>query len=64
MKYDFAYSSTSRWVDSTGKNQGMGDRKEIFAFARDNGWDLVAVSDGIMYFKRPVSWTADEPAGA
>jgi hypothetical protein len=43
-------------------NQGMGDRKEIFAFARDNGWDLVSVSDGIMYFKRPVGWTADQPA--
>jgi hypothetical protein len=41
-------------------NQGMGDRKEIFAHARDNGWDLVAVSDGIMYFKRPVGWTAQE----
>jgi hypothetical protein len=61
VKYDFAYSSTSRWVDSTGMNQGMGDRKEIFAHARDNGWDLVAVSDGIMYFKRPVGWTAEAP---
>ncbi len=41
-----------RWVDTTGKNEAMGDRNAIFLFARDNGWELVAVAEGTMYFKR------------
>jgi hypothetical protein len=40
-------------------NQGMGDRNAIFVHARENGWELVCVAEGTMYFKRPVGWTAE-----
>ena len=42
-------------MDTTGVNMGMPDRVSIFKYARDNGWDLVAVADGILYFKRPIT---------
>jgi hypothetical protein len=59
MKYDYAYSSTARWVDTVGTNMSMSnDRVAIFKYARDNGWDLVAVDDGIYYFKRPIQESA------
>lgn len=41
-------------MDTLGANMSMPDRIAIFKYARDNGWDLVSVSDGILYFKKPV----------
>jgi hypothetical protein len=32
----------------------MQDRNAILLYARDNGWEMVAVSEGTIYFKRPV----------
>ncbi len=55
VKFEYAFSSSNRWVDTTGMNQSMGDRNTIFAFARDNGWELVTVAEGTMYFKRPIA---------
>ncbi len=54
MKFEYAYSSSARWVDTLGLNQGMRDKMEILKFARDNGWELVAIAEGTMYFKKPV----------
>ena len=55
MKYEYAWSSSNRWVDTTGKNEAMGDRNGIFCFARDNGWELVGISEGTLYFKKPLA---------
>jgi hypothetical protein len=55
VKFDYAYSSSSRWVDTTGVNLPLGDRNAVLAYARDNGWELVTVTEGTMYFKRLIS---------
>ena len=53
MKYEYATSSSNRWVDTSGKNEAMGDRNGILCYARDNGWEMVCVSEGTIYFRRP-----------
>ncbi|CAN5418882.1 hypothetical protein BH11ARM1_BH11ARM1_01880 [soil metagenome] len=53
MKYEYAWSSSNRWVDTTGKNESMGDRNSIMLYARNNGWELITVAEGTFYFKRP-----------
>jgi predicted nucleotidyltransferase len=55
VKFEYAYSSSSRWVDTLGTNQSMGDRNAILKYARDNGWEMITVSEGTMYFKKPVA---------
>ncbi|HSI72259.1 MAG TPA: hypothetical protein VK934_03710 [Fimbriimonas sp.] len=54
MKFEYAYSSSARWVDTTGANQTLGDKNAVFRFARDHGWDMVCVAEGTIYFKRPI----------
>lgn len=55
MKFEYAYSSSSRWVDTTGVNTAMPDRTAILKYARDNGWEMVTAMEGVLYFKRLIA---------
>jgi hypothetical protein len=61
VKFEYAWSSSSRWVDTNGTNQMLGDKAAVFAHARDNGWELVAIAEGTLYFKRPMQ-AKEDPA--
>ena len=61
MKFEYAYSSSSRWVDTSGKNSTMGDKMTVLTYARDHGWELIAIAEGTMYFKR--EWKPETSSG-
>jgi hypothetical protein len=54
VKFEYAYSSSARWVDTTGANQTLGDKNAVFRHASENGWELICVAEGTLYFKRPM----------
>ena len=52
MKLAYAWSSSARWVDTFGVNQTMGDKAAVMRFAGENGWELITVAEGTLYFKK------------